>query len=170
MAALLKETAASIDPTAVLYVVNDLRADLLSRELAQELPTNDRLALRGMAALELVNAGRTEDALKALEVLESDARQNQPEFWREQQATARMLRVTAYMRMAEDQNCHRSSRDACLLPIRDGGIHVNREGSTRAIEALEGILRDTPDDLAARWLLNIAHMTLGSYPAAVPER
>jgi hypothetical protein len=35
---------------------------------------------------------------------------------------------------------------------------------------LERILADKPGDLAARWLLNVAHMTLGSYPSGVPER
>ena len=170
MAALLKERAAAIDVMAVSYVVSDRRADLISRELARPLSVGTRLTLRVMAAVELVNAGRIQDGLMALEALESDAKQNRPDYWRQHEASARMLRATAYMRMAEDQNCHRSSRDACLLPIRGGGIHVQREGSTRAIEELASILRDAPDDLAARWLLNVAHMTLGSYPSGVPER
>jgi len=169
MAALLKERAAGIDPMAVPYVVNDRRADLIGRQLARPFPVDTRLTLRAMAAIELVNAGRVEDGLEALEVLESDARQNEPEYWRQHEASARMLRATAYLRMAEDQNCHRGSRDACLLPIRGGGIHVQREGSTRAIQVLESLLNGKPDDLAARWLLNVAHMTLGSYPSGVPE-
>src|SRR4029079_12598041 len=50
------------------------------------------------------------------------------------------------------------------------GIHRKREGSTRAAEVLTHVLEEDPDDLQARWLLNIAHMTLGSYPAGVPRR
>jgi FG-GAP-like repeat/ASPIC and UnbV len=169
MAELLRERAAAIDPMAVPFVVSDRRADVINWQLARPLAVDTRLTLRVMAAVELVNAGRLEDGLKALEALESDAKQNQPDYWRQHEASARMLQVAAYMRMAEDQNCHRSSRDACLLPIRGGGIHVHREGSTRASQLLELQLRERPDDLAARWLLNIAHMTLGSYPAGVPE-
>jgi len=170
MAALLKERAAAVDPMSVPYVVSDRRADVVGGQLARRLPVDTRLTVETMAAVELVNAGRIEEGLKALAVLEDDARRNRPEYWRRHQASARMLEATAYLRMAEDENCHGGGRDACLLPIRGGGVHVRREGSTRAVRALEAILDDRPDDLAARWLLNVAHMTLGSHPSGVPER
>src|SRR4030095_11699949 len=38
-----------------------------------------------------------------------------------------------------------------------------------AIEELEEVLKVYPNDLRARWLLNIAHMTLGEYPNQVPQ-
>ena len=170
MAALLEERAALVNPAALPLVVNDRRTALFSRRLAQPLTVAARLELRGLAAVELINSGRIEDALTALEVLENDARANDPEGWREYQSGARMLQAIAYLRMAEEQNCHlANNRDACLLPIRGEGIHRRREGSTRAIQVLESILGDEPDNLRARWLLNVAHMTLGSYPAEVPE-
>src|SRR6185436_5600780 len=56
-----------------------------------------------------------------------------------------------------------------LLPIRGQGIHSKREGATRAIETLDEILSLAPDDLQSRWRLNVAHMTLGSYPQGVPQ-
>ena len=43
-------------------------------------------------------------------------------------------------------------------------------GSERAIEYCELVLRENPDDVTARWLLNIAHKTLGRYPQDVPEQ
>jgi hypothetical protein len=125
MAALLAERAAAVDPMAVSYVVSDRRAELISRQLARPLPVGTRLRLRVMAAVELVNAGRIEDGLRALEALESDARQNQPEYWRQHESSARMLRATAYLRMAEDQNCHRSTRDA-TEPLLSPGPGVRR--------------------------------------------
>ena len=80
-----------------------------------------------------------------------------------------MERALAYMRMAEEQNCHAANTpDSCLFPIRGRGIHAKREGSTRAIELLREVLAAEPSNLRARWLLNVAHMTLGSYPAGVP--
>ena len=170
MAALLEDLAARVDPMAVPFVVNDRRADLIGRQLARPLPVSERLPLRVMAAVELVNGGRIEDGLRALDALEQDAGANDPGWWRQNESSARMLRVTAYMRLAEDRNCHRASRDACLLPIQGGGVHADREGSTRAIGELETLLREQPDELVARWLLNVAHMTLGSYPSGVPER
>ena len=171
MAALLKQRAALVDPLALSLVVNDRRADLISRQLARPLPLGDRLRLRGAAVVELINAGRIPDALQALKDLDADARTHDPEGWRQYQSGARMLEAIAYLRLAEDQNCHlANNRDACLAPIRGGGVHQKREGSTRAGEALLAVLAQEPENLRARWLLNVAHMTLGSYPAGVPAR
>jgi hypothetical protein len=63
-----------------------------------------------------------------------------------------------------------NNRDSCLMPIRGEGIHQQRDGGLKAIEALDELLAVAPDNLEARWMLNIAHMTLGSYPSGVPER
>jgi hypothetical protein len=41
--------------------------------------------------------------------------------------------------------------------------------SRAAIAALTDILSRRPDDLSARWLLNVAYMTLGEYPDQVPS-
>jgi hypothetical protein len=77
----------------------------------------------------------------------------------------------AYMRLGERSNCmlnHNGS--SCVFPIKDGGIHLLKTGSTRAIETYEAILKNHPDDLQSRWLLNIAYMTLGGYPESVPKQ
>ena len=82
-----------------------------------------------------------------------------------------LLRATAYLRLGEELNCHlANNRDSCLLPIQGEGVHQKREGATRAVEVLKGILDEDPDNLQARWLLNVAHMTLGSYPEGVSKR
>ena len=85
----------------------------------------------------------------------------------------------AYMRRGETQNCcpsqngMQSNPDSCILPLRDGGIHTQQEGSQQAITYLAEVLRNTTVDLPlhleARWLLNIAYMTVGSYPDQVPK-
>jgi hypothetical protein len=171
MAALLRERAALVDPQALSVVVNDRRADLLSSRLARPLPLGERLQLRGRAVVELANAGRPRDALLALAALEQDARETDPSGWQRFRAGARLLEATAYMRLAEDENCHLvSNRDACLLPIRGAGVHARREGGEGAIRALLELLSQEPASLRALWLLNIAHMTLGRYPEGVPER
>jgi len=76
----------------------------------------------------------------------------------------------AYMRLGERKNCmlnHNGS--SCIFPIKDGGVHIIKTGSTKAIETYEAILRSQPDDYESRWLLNIAFMTLGKYPQDVPK-
>lgn len=77
----------------------------------------------------------------------------------------------AYMRMGERNNCmlnHNGS--SCIFPIKDGGVHLIKTGSTKAIETYEALLKSQPDDLESKWLLNIAYMTLGGYPKNVPKK
>lgn len=82
-----------------------------------------------------------------------------------------------YMRLGETQNCAlQHNAESCVLPLRGGGIHTLREGSTKAIQYLTEVLEISSPESAygyhypALWLLNIAHMTLGQYPDQVPER
>ena len=85
-----------------------------------------------------------------------------------------MRLALAYLRLGETENCClRHSPDSCLLPIRGGGVHLKQEGSRQAIIRLERILASSPESatalrLEARWLLNIASMTVGEYPSGVP--
>ena len=78
--------------------------------------------------------------------------------------------ATAYLRLGETENClaHRN-RDSCIFPIRGGGIHREPAHLRKAIEYLTEILAKRPDHLTARWLLNLAHMTVGDAPEKVPE-
>ena len=85
----------------------------------------------------------------------------------------------AYMRQGETLNCCpnqlgiASNPDSCILPLRDGGIHTQQESSLQAITYLTEVLRNTtvelPLHLEARWLLNIAYMTVNGYPEQVPK-
>ena len=82
-----------------------------------------------------------------------------------------------YMRLGETQNCAlQHNAESCILPLRGGGIHTLREGSTKATQYFTEILENssTADlsgfNLPALWLLNIAHMTLDQYPDQVPEQ
>lgn len=87
----------------------------------------------------------------------------------------------ASMRFGETQNCCLlNSADSCIVPIRGAGIHTREAGSRSAIECFLEVLKmpaaegDEEErleyDESARWLLNIAYMTLGEYPAGVPEQ
>ncbi len=76
-----------------------------------------------------------------------------------------------WMRWGEVRNCcARNTPDSCILPIRETGLHKDREGSLRALRYFTELAERFPDRLTPRWLLNIAHMTVGGYPADVPER
>ena len=80
----------------------------------------------------------------------------------------------AYTRLGEIQNCClRNAPESCILPIRGNAIHIEREGSLRAVECFTEVLQNSSEDtlihMSARWLLNIAFMTLGAHPGDVPE-
>ena len=80
----------------------------------------------------------------------------------------------AHLRLAETQNCcQRYTVDSCLFPIQGKGIHEEQEPSRTAIKYFTQTLKtsppDTPVHLSARWLLNIAYMTVGEYPDGVPN-
>ncbi len=76
----------------------------------------------------------------------------------------------AHLRLGETRNCLVMSEEACILPIRGGGIHVDQEPSREAIRYFaECIQEGSGPDFSARWLMNLAYMTLGEYPEKVPN-
>jgi len=63
---------------------------------------------------------------------------------------------------------HRAPGDMCLFPLRPGQSYTKTSDSKQAIEHFQRFLKQKPDDLEVRWLLNLAYMTIGRYPADVP--
>jgi hypothetical protein len=75
----------------------------------------------------------------------------------------------SYLRLGEKMNCvHNHSTESCIYPISFAAVHKDKHGSEKAIEIYEAILKNNPSNLEARWLLNIAYMTIGGYPQQVP--
>ena len=72
------------------------------------------------------------------------------------------------LRCGETENCVLCrGESSCIFPILPAAVHTNPLGSRQAIEHLTEYLGHFPKDLEVRWLLNIAHMTLGEYPNKV---
>ena len=83
---------------------------------------------------------------------------------------AAVLGVTE-LRRGELENCvHGHASASCIVPIREAGRHQMPSGSQNAAKYLTAYLHEHPDDLDIRWLLNVAHMTLGTYPEGVPKQ
>ena len=95
--------------------------------------------------------------------------------------TARSGVAAAILRMEEalgvahlhkagmENDTHRAPGDMCLFPLRPGQAYARISDSRRAIEHFQRFLKQKPDDLEVRWLLNLAYMTIGRYPADVPS-
>ena len=120
-------------------------------------------------ATQQLNSGRTDDAVAGLVRLEEMARPAAgappSRLWFE----VRIRQAISELRRAETDNCvqHHNPR-SCLFPVSGAGVHGQQRGSKAAAAILESVLAVKPDHMQARWLLNIAYMTLGQYPQGVP--
>jgi len=76
----------------------------------------------------------------------------------------------AEMRRGENENCaNQHNARSCILPIRREAQHTLTSGSENAINYFRKCLEQNPADLEVKWLMNIAYMTLGKHPEAVPK-
>ncbi|HEX3744061.1 MAG TPA: FG-GAP-like repeat-containing protein [Bryobacteraceae bacterium] len=75
-----------------------------------------------------------------------------------------------YLQKAQTANdLYRNPGDRCLFPIDPRYKFTNTAASDQAIQFLTRTFEAKPDDLETRWLLNLAHMFAGTYPAGVPK-
>ncbi len=85
-----------------------------------------------------------------------------PRAARHSLTTLIFLQGVAAMRRGENDNCIACRGEtSCIVPISPAAVHMNPAGSRLAIKHFNEYLELFPDDLGVRWLLKIAHMTLG---------
>lgn len=76
-----------------------------------------------------------------------------------------------YLHRSEMENdVYRVPGEKCLLPVRAGSCYQKTGDSLKAIEYFQKYLDKKPSELEVAWLLNLAYMTLGKYPEAVPQQ
>ncbi len=157
--------------------LGDRRAREQRRHL-ESLPADAGAGERWISHLELgiseLHLGREAEAIdnlsRAYELLPEISDQLKPQWV----ALTIFELGMAYLRSGETQNCClRNAPESCIVPIRGAGLHTDPTGSRRAVELFSEVLRRVPASSAmhfkARWLLNIASMTIGDYPEGVPE-
>jgi tetratricopeptide (TPR) repeat protein len=168
MAARLEQIANRVDPKRANYL-NEKRAELLRGELARAAAPRERLRLRIELGDELLQAGRSEEAVEHLLAARSEAAELEEAVREPVLARIGELLAISYLRLGEQENClQHHTADSCLLPIRGGGVHARKRGAEAAIAEYGELLKKKPDDLAYRWLFNLAHMVFGDYPQGVP--
>ena len=154
------------------------RAEEKLRGLPVDAPLNERWVWTFRVALNELRLGANERAIERfIAARDLAVRPGDPDVPTEQALKPKQVVNTlfqlavAYLRLGEQQNCvAMHSSESCILPIRGSGVHQVETGSRQAIDTLLQVLERDPDHLGARWLLNIAHMTLGEYPKGVAER
>jgi hypothetical protein len=166
----LKDFDARVDPTSSRFF-NDRLVELMRAKLAREPAGQGQRRLRFELSLELLNAGLSEQALQTLTLIEAEAAQAGRGFPQKLRREMQLRKALCQLRIGEQENClaHHNA-DSCLFPISQGGVHLLPRGSRAAVSLLLELLTEEPGDLRARWLLNLAHMTLGEYPEKVPAQ
>jgi hypothetical protein len=82
-----------------------------------------------------------------------------------------LIRGMAYLRLSEVRNCiERHNDESCVFPLAGGGVHVEKPPAEQAAASYLEVLRIDPEEMTARWLLNLAHMAMGTYPESVPPQ
>ena len=167
--ALLARLADQADPLANSFL-NAGRVAALEQELSRIPDRAQALDLWVQLGEELLLAGRSVEAVQELEKIQRFAAQQPQHFDPGFAALLQDLIAVAYLRVGEQENCLANhNADSCLMPIAGGGVHVAPRGSRAALKAYRAILAERPGDLGARWLLNLAAMTLGEYPDSVAD-
>ncbi len=145
-----------------------------TRLLAElQRPTFDtdswRISIMGELARDHLRFGEADQAIRLLrDALDIEERRNRDA--RHQAVLLQDLAV-ANLKMGELRNCvSPDGRLMCVLPLDAAHSHTDATGSRAAIGYLMRLLDLEPSNLRAMWLLNIAHMTLGTYPDGIPER
>jgi tetratricopeptide (TPR) repeat protein len=76
----------------------------------------------------------------------------------------------AYLHKSEmDNDIYRNPGDRCIFPPQQSVRYQKPDDSEKAVSYFLKYLARKPDELDMKWLLNLAYMTLGNYPAGVPR-
>ena len=146
------------------------RARLLAESDNPTFPTLSwRTSITRELARDHLRFGEASEAISLLqEALEEEMREK-PEVSHEEELLMEL--AVASLKMGELDNCvDPDGRLICALPLDDSLAHRDRRGASGAVEYLTRLLAREPQNIRAMWLLNVAHMALGSYPDGVPSR
>jgi hypothetical protein len=169
MAKLLADLHQKMPPVAAY--LTDRAIDLLQGNIVAATNLNENFSLRFELGAEQTRAGRPDQALNTFAALEEFMAANDVQLGTRSAVALRKRKALAFLRLGEQENCLANhNADSCLFPLRPKAYHVLPRGSEGAIALYSQQLAKFPDDLSARWLLNIAYMTLGEYPDKVPEK
>ena len=82
-----------------------------------------------------------------------------------------MYQALCHLRDGEQRNCQDNHNAfSCIMPLSKPAFHIDKKGSSKAIDYYKMSLQRSPNNHKARWLLNIAYMTIGQYPSGVPDK
>lgn len=81
-----------------------------------------------------------------------------------------VLGIACLHKSEMDNNIYCTPGDKCLFPMSLAMRYAKTADSEKAAEHFLNYLNHNPDDLEAKWLLNLTCRTLGDYPSSVPGK
>jgi hypothetical protein len=170
MAALLERITREADPLRNPFR-NAEQVAILSALRAKTSDPQQLLQLRIRLAWQFLDSGDADGALKEYDAIWRYMEDNNVPVGERREVEWLTFKAVAYLRMGENENClaHHNS-ESCIFPVRGKGVHALQRGSRGAVAVLTELLDKYPSCLRARWLINIAYMTLGEYPDKVPAK
>lgn len=147
---------------------NRARADFIQAQLAAERSSDPQA--RYLLAQERLAAGQTREAIAGFEFIIRTMGFREDRIEPQAKIVFDMLAMS-WLRLGEQQNClSNPASNVCILPLAGQARHQDQEGARNAIRLYTALLRDFPDDLGSRWLLNLSYLAVGGYPDSVPPR
>jgi hypothetical protein len=163
----LKAISDQMNPASAGYL-NDRYADILQGKLTNTTEINEKFRLQFELAVQQVKAARPDAALNTFSAMERLVAEQGGEFDERTRAELRLRKGVAFFRLGEQENCLAThNADSCVFPLKPKAYHLLPRGSRGAIAMFSAHLAENPNDFSTRWLLNLAHMTLGEYPEKV---
>jgi len=169
-----KPTGWNLDPATICAVRTgslleaqlNLRANLASPELLSTTKPRDLAEAHFTHAQLLAYEGQMAESIAALAEALRIATASVPSMRLHMEEAMGI----AYLHKAtHDNGAYHAPGDRCLLRLTPGQSFGQSEDVQRAIAHFMAYLKERPDDLEVRWLLNLAHITAGTWPAAVPS-
>src|SRR5215472_13486089 len=127
---------------------------------------SDAVALRLGLAQVYAYKGEMDSAIAQFEAALRTATAGAPQLIPE---VEEMLGVAYFHRAGAVNDVYLHPAERCLFPIRPEFSYPKGADSQKAIQHFLASLKLRPKDLETKWLLNLAYMTLGKYPASVPK-
>ena len=147
------------------------RATELKLKLVNEASWKDELRDRWALAENLLRAGDSAGAVRQIELIRRRCDELAIRLDPYSEQHLRDTLALAYLRLGEQENClEHHTQNSCIFPIAGSGIHTKKRGAEGAIREYTVTLQHDPQNLLARWLLNIAYMQLGRWPQDVPPQ
>jgi hypothetical protein len=148
--------------------LNFSRNDLYVIQLEDKIAKGDTNA-KFELGIQLVIAGREKEGMETLcnfviNNMGNDTIINAPES-----ASIIHWLALAHFRLGEVTNCQENhNQSSCIIPFDRQAEHVKPLGSIGAMRLYAKLLEFNPNDPVAKWIYNLAAMTLGRYPNDVP--